>query len=413
MKSLTKSQEAALTSLKGDNNVFLTGPAGTGKSFLINHYIKEYNPKIPVVCSTGAAAVLVGGRTFHSFFGLGTLQDNHEYIVAQALANENLVRRIRHAEAIIIDEISMLPGRALNIANLICKTIREDPDMPFGGIRIIAVGDFYQLPPVKNDFNKKIEWAFNSYTWEECKFQCFELKEFMRSSDLDFLAFLSEIRAGRCGDNERKFLNAHMFKKNEHFVGTRIFARKKLVQSYNEESLLKLAGDEVVFKTKYEGEDKDIERLKRNIPIEEEIKVKENAFVMIRVNDNSPNQAYVNGTLGYLYDILHSEIVIKTLDGRLIHLAKQTFSLKDGSGDIVAAAVNYPISLAYAITIHKSQGATIDHGVVDLYNLWDSGQGYTALSRLSSPSGLRILKWNQRSIFVDREVVSFYKKIKS
>ena len=192
MKTLTKSQEEALAALNGDSNVFLTGPAGTGKSFLVNYYIAKHNPKIPVVCSTGAAAVLVGGRTFHSFFGLGTLQDSHEYILAQALANEHLVRRIKYADAIIIDEISMLPGRALNVANLICKTIREQPDMPFGGIRIIAVGDFYQLPPVKSDFDKKIEWAFNSFTWDECKFKCFELKEFMRSSDLEFLAFLAE-----------------------------------------------------------------------------------------------------------------------------------------------------------------------------------------------------------------------------
>ena len=132
---------------------------------------------------------------------------------------------------------------------------------------------------------------------------------------------------------------------------------------------------------------------------------------MIRANDNSRNQAYVNGTLGHIHDVLYSEIVVKTLDGRLINLSKQNFSLKDGNGNVIAEASNYPISLAYAITIHKSQGATIDHGVVDLFNLWDSGQGYTALSRLSSPAGLRILKWNQRSIFVDKDVINFYQKL--
>lgn len=408
---LTLSQNKALESLSGEGNVFLTGPAGTGKSFLINYYIKNYDPQIPVVCSTGAAAVLVGGRTFHSFFGLGTLQESHEWILASALANENLVRRIQKAKAIIIDEISMLSGRALDLANLICKSVRNQPELPFGGIRIVAVGDFYQLPPVKNDFNKKIEWAFKSFTWDECQFESFELKEFMRSTDLEFLDFLSQIRAGRCGDKEKKFLNDHLFKKNEPFVGTRIFARKKLVQEYNEESLAKLEGKEIVFKTKYDGEDKAIERLKRNLPIEDEIKVKEGAFVMIRSNDNSRNQAYVNGTLGHIEYVLSTEVVIKTLDGRQINLPKQNFFLNDGAGNLIAEASNFPISLAYAITIHKSQGATISQGVVDLYNLWDSGQGYTALSRLSSPEGLRILKWNQRSIFIDREVVEFYKKI--
>jgi ATP-dependent DNA helicase PIF1 len=413
MKKLTNSQQTALDALKGKGNVFLTGPAGTGKSFLINHYIREYNPKIPVVCSTGAAAVLVGGRTFHSFFGLGTLQENHELILATALSNANLVSRIMKAKEIIIDEISMLPGRALDLANLICKTIRNKEDLPFGGIRIIAVGDFYQLPPVKTDYKKKVEWAFNSFTWAECEFKCFELKEFMRSTDLDFLSFLSHIRAGRCGPEEMKFLNNHMHKRAENFVGTRIFSRKKLVQDYNQESLDKLTGKEIVFTTKYDGEDKAIERLKRNLPIEEEIKVKIGAFVMIRTNDNSKDLAYVNGTLGHIQEVLYSEIVIKGLDGRLIPLSKKTFILKDGEGNEIAEATNFPISLAYAITIHKSQGASIENGVVDLFNLWDSGQGYTALSRLTSPAGLRILKWNQRSIFVDKEVVSFYKKISS
>jgi ATP-dependent DNA helicase PIF1 len=411
MRQLTPSQHEALKSLTGIGNVFLTGPAGTGKSFLINHYISNHNPQIPVVCSTGAGAVLVGGRTFHSFFGLGTMQESHELILGKVLSNEKLYKRILNTDAIIIDEISMLSGRALDLANLICKTIKGREDLPFGGIRIIAVGDFFQLPPVRNQNTQKVDWAFNSFTWAESDFDCFELKEFMRSSDLEFLSFLSEIRAGRCGENERKFLNSHHYKPSEHFVGTRIFARKKLVQDYNTQSLAKLAGDEIVFNTTYEGELHDIERLKRSIPIEDKVIIKEDAFVMIRVNDNTDSQAYVNGTLGHIYDILHDALVIKTLDGRKIHLNKQRFSLRDGNGDDIAEASNYPITLAYAITIHKSQGATIDNGVVDLFNLWDSGQCYTALSRLSSPNGLRVLKWNMRSVFVDKEVINFYNKI--
>lgn len=406
---LNKSQTEALNYLMSSSNVFITGAAGTGKSFLINHFRKHFAPKIPVVSSTGAAAVLVGGRTFHSFFGLGTLTESHEVILQNAISNPFLSQRIKRLQTVIIDEISMLSGRALDLANLICKTIKDKPDLAFGGVRVIIVGDFFQLPPVSD--NGKIDWAFESFSWGECEFKSFELTEFMRTKEIDFLSILSNIRAGKCGPVEFKFLNEHLLKKDESFVGTRIYARKNKVIEYNEKSLELLEGDFESFLTTYEGEQEYIDRLRRSLPIEDEIRLKEEALVMIRINDNSRHQLYVNGTLGNIQHMSDDEMLILTLDGRLVTLKKHKFQLKDGDGDVIASATNFPVSVAYAITIHKSQGATIDQAVVELSGLWDSGQAYTALSRLSKASGLRILSWDRGSIKIDPKVINFYKTI--
>jgi ATP-dependent DNA helicase PIF1 len=406
---LNKSQDAALQLLLSNKNVFLTGAAGTGKSFLINHYRKHFAPKVPVVSSTGAAAVLVNGRTFHSFFGLGTMHENYDIVLQNAISNPFLNYRIKKLHTVIIDEISMLSGRALDLANLICKTIKNQPELPFGGVRLIIVGDFYQLPPVSE--KGKIDWAFESFSWQEANFECFELKEFMRTTEDEFLKVLSNIRSGRCTRVEEKFLNDHVLKPNEGFVGTRIFARKNKVLEYNEQSLNLLEGEFVSYQTIYQGEMEYVDRLKRSLPIDEELRVKEEALVMIRINDNSRQQLYVNGTLGHIQHMDDEEMLILTLNGRLVTLKKHLFQLKDGDGEVLASAKNFPITVAYAITIHKSQGATIDQAVVELSNLWDSGQAYTALSRLSNSAGLRLLSWDKRSIKVDQKVINFYKQI--
>lgn len=411
MKELNKSQKKALELLMSSHNVFITGPAGTGKSFLINYFRENYGSKIPVVSSTGAASVLIGGRTFHSFFGLGAMKENYDIILQNAITNTHLVQRLQRINTIIIDEISMLSGRALDLANLICKVARENHDDPFGGIRLIVVGDFYQLPPVNDDKKKDIDWAFESFSWIEAKFKSFELTEFMRTTETDFLEILSNIRHGKCGPKEFNFLNKHLLKPKEDFVGSRIYARKNKVIEYNEECLNLLEGDFYNFQTYFEGEEDSVNRLRRSLPIEDEIRIKEDALVMIRINDPKRKSQYVNGTLGHIQEISDTKLIILTLDGRLIELAKHTFKLKNGDGDVIATAFNFPISVAYAITIHKSQGATIDQAVVDLSNLWDSGQAYTALSRLSNSKGLRILSWDQRSIKVDQKVNNFYKQM--
>jgi len=414
MRQLNPDQLKALEAIKSDENIFLTGSAGTGKTSLINYYKAHYNPKIPVVCSTGVAAVLVGGRTFASFWGIGIMDEPLDVIIARIQQNKKMVKKIQAMKDILIDEISMISGKSLDYCNMIARTIRDNPE-PFGGIRIIAVGDFFQLPSVTKG-NEKVDWAFNSITWKECNFKMVELKEYMRTKDEYFLKVLNSIRHGLVGPEVTKFLNSRIIQDNTDFVGVRIFPRKKRVQEYNDEKLAELPSLLVCFETKYVGDEKSIERLRRNLPIEDKIYLKVGAYVMVRINErNTEHPRYVNGTTGHIIKLnpIKREVMIKTLKGEYISLEESEFQLKDSEGDVIASAFNVALSLAYSLTIHRTQAASIDSALIDCRGLFASGSCYTALSRMTNSENLRIIGWDRRSIFVDPEVKEFYRNQKN
>lgn len=409
--SLNQDQTKALEALCSDRNVFLTGGAGVGKSTLINYYKKHHNSKIETLCSTGLASVLIGGRTFHSFFGIGIMNEPLEMILAKIQANPRMVSRLLRTNEILIDEVSMLTGKALDYASYICKIVRKD-ERPFGGMRVICVGDFFQLGPVTKG-REKTDWAFNSITWGEADFVNIELREFMRTKDEHFLKVLASVRRGLVGPEVTKFLNSKVLRPGEEFVGTRIFARRDAVQTYNEKKLSEINKPLHIFKTFYTGDTAAVQKLKRSFPVDDEIQIKEGAFVMIRVNDSSKEREYVNGTLGFVDDIYGDRIGIRTLDNRYIRLEPHVLELKDSEGDVIATGKNLMISVSYAITCHKSQGSSIDSALVTGNNLFSSGQFYTAISRLTNSEGLKITGWDRKSIFVDKEVIEFYRKIKN
>ncbi|MFO1520424.1 MAG: AAA family ATPase, partial [bacterium] len=194
LHSLSPCQERAHELLQNSrDNVFLTGHAGSGKSFLTRHFLKDKDrKKFPVVASTGAAAVLVGGRTFHSFFGLGILEGGPGPTIEKALADRRLVKRLREMEGFVLDEVSMISGPTLSVAETICRKVR-DHSLPWGGARVIAVGDFAQLPPV-NPHSRKKEWAFLDEAWERSRFAPAVLKSILRSEDETYLRVLNFIR---------------------------------------------------------------------------------------------------------------------------------------------------------------------------------------------------------------------------
>lgn len=417
---LNESQTKALQTLQDKSrNVALLGSAGVGKSTVVKQYLKTTKAK--VVASTGVAAVLLGeeikATTFNSFFGLGTMQESVETIVSNAINNPAVVNRIKSNNELVIDEISLISGKAFDIASYIARLIRKNQtDLPFGGIRIVVVGDFYQLAPVSKD-NKKTDWIFNSYTWQECNFVCFELTEVMRTKDLAFLNILNKVKKGIVDREVSDFLNSKMIKKNESFLGTRLYSHKLKVQEYNQAELAKLTTPLHTFNAKFQGDPDSIARLKRNLPVEDPIILKVGAFVMTRINyrDIERGIEYVNGTTGFIESINPNLITIRTLEGRIVMVIKNTFNLFDAEGDVLASCETFALSLASAITIHKSQGTSLNSALIDISRggKWASGLGYTALSRLTSPDGLRILSWNKSSFYVDPEVISFYNKIKA
>lgn len=407
-ESFSKDQKRAWDLLQSEFNVFVTGEAGSGKSYIIRHFMAERDPKkFPVLASTGAAAVLVGGRTFHSFMGLGILEGGVDATVERARTDRRLRKRLKEAEGFIVDEVSMLSGPTLQAAERICRMCR-DIEEPWGGLRVIAVGDFAQLPPVQQGYSPR-SWAFLDPVWELTNFQSVVLKQNMRSGDGEFLTILNDIRRGKVNDVVETFLNRKTATPDEIFEGTRLFPRRNQTDSYNTCELQKLPGELVCFPSVYSGKDKAIEQLKKHSPLPDELFVKTNALVMLRQND--PKQRWVNGSTGYIRKISKTEISIELLNGRMIKIEPMSFSLLDAEGVPTAAVTNFPISLAYAATIHKAQGMTLDRLMVNLNALWEPGQAYVALSRIVDPVHLRVEAWQQKSIKADPIVEKFYQSL--
>ncbi|NCN27817.1 AAA family ATPase [bacterium] len=411
-KGLNEQQTQAMKLLHGHRNVFVTGGAGTGKSYLIQNYLKGTDRKcIPVLASTGAAAVLVGGRTFHSFFGLGILEGGPEVTIDRALRDKRVVSRLRNANAIVIDEISMIPGEILSVAETIASLSR-DSTKPWGGIKIIAVGDFAQLPPINRYSNRK-DWAFLNPAWHKTQFLNVHLTQMMRSGeDINFCEALSDIRHGIVSERVSNLLDdcSEMFD-GEEFTGSVLFAKKVDVERVNNDKLSSLGGESMVFPTTYVGSDRFKQMLAKSAPVVEHLILKKNAFVMLRTND--PKGRWVNGSLGHIKRMDDSELQITLLNGRDVEISPASFTMLDADGKEVASARNFPVSLAWAVTIHKSQGATLDNAMVTLRNLWEPGQAYVALSRVRSSRGLKVSSWDARSIMADPKVIEFHSELEN
>ena len=405
--ALTNCQTKGLDVLERQGNVFLTGAAGTGKSFLLQRYLAgRPSESFPIVASTGAAAVLIGGRTFHSFFGLGILEGGHDATVVRALRSGKLVNRLNRACCVIIDEVSMLSGTTLKAAETVARRARGRHE-PWGGLRIIAVGDFAQLPPVTPD-NKGKDWAFLHHVWQESDFQPALLSTVMRTQDIEFLTILNFVREGIVNDAVCEFLNRRIAASTDHAEGTRLYPHRAQAESYNLRRLEAISRPLHSFQTQYVGKEKFIEAAKKVVPIPETLLLKEGALIMMRKNDITGGLHYVNGSLGYIEDIADDSLAIKLFSGEEIDVGKAKFSYLDGDGIEVIAAWNFPVTLAWATTIHKAQGASLDRMIVDLHALWEPGQAYVALSRVRSGSGLMIERWSPISILAEPLVTEFY-----
>lgn len=404
---LNPEQTKALEALQGIENVFLTGAAGTGKSHLVKVFLKgKSSEQYPILASTAAAAILVGGRTFHSFFGIGILEGGYQTTLERALKNKKLKKRLKETYTVIIDEISMLSATHIKIAEEICRKVRGK-ESRWGGLRVVAVGDFAQLPPV-NPYSRVREWAFQDWAWEKSQFEIHNLKQVMRSKDQSFLEVLGAIRRGVITPEVKKFLDSRVEDPGPDYDGTRLFSRRGDVENYNLGKLSEIDSKEHVFTTEFTGSSQDIEKFKKNIPIPETLRLKKGALVMFRQNHNDGE--WVNGTQGILRDVGFDELVVELLDGRSVEVKRVDFTMLDGDGQPVAKANNFPIQLAWGITIHKAQGTTLDRACIDLRSLWEPGQAYVALSRVRSPKKLLLTGWDPKSIFADPAVIDFYSK---
>lgn len=404
---LTPCQTKALDVLCRQGNVFLTGAAGTGKSFLLDRYLAgKSSSEFPVVASTGAAAVIVGGRTFHSFFGLGILEGGAKMAVTRAVKNRRVIHRLLRACCVVIDEISMLSGETLAAAEAVARIARGS-DAPWGGLRIIAVGDFAQLPPIAS-YQQAKDWAFLHPVWQESAFEPALLSTVMRTQDIDFLEILNFVRDGIVNDRVHDFLHKRITPSADAADATRLYPHRAQAEQYN---LLRLNASPkklYTFPTVFIGNERYLDSAKRSIPIPETLLLKEGALIMMRKNDVTGAMRYVNGSLGHIQSIGAESIIVALLTGEAIEVTKEAFSSLDGDGNEVMAAWNFPVTLAWATTIHKAQGASLDRLIVDLHSLWEPGQAYVAMSRVRSGEGLMIERWSKSSIRAEPLVTAFY-----
>jgi ATP-dependent DNA helicase PIF1 len=407
---LSSEQSYALDLCQSGENVFLTGGAGSGKSFVIREFMKDVGEKqLPILASTGAAAVLLGGRTFHSFFGLGIMEGGPEATFQRMQKNGPAINRVKKVEGVVIDEISMIPGDALMIAEKFAQYARES-SLPWGGMRVIAVGDFGQLPPVTRQGQKR-DWCFLNEVWDRTGFQICELKHNQRIQDNKFLNVLADIREGRFTDSVRDFLQEHTKYHDEDHPGTRLFPRREQSEGYNLKKLAEISEDEHTIDSIYLGEQKYIDILAKQSPVPQQLKLKIGCRVLFLKNDLQ--RRWVNGTRGVVEQIEADHVIVRKDRGREVKVEKISFSLLDADGNPKASVIQFPLILGYATTIHKSQGATLDELWCDLGALWEPGHAYVALSRLRDPQGLHIVRWHPRSFLVDPDVKRFYQKHQS
>ena len=409
----TPDQEQALKALASPNNVFLSGGAGTGKSTVIQEFRKTLED-VAVLASTGTAAILLGGRTFHSFFGLGIMEGGAELIIERALKHRGIVQRLRKTKTILIDEISMIGGNEFITAEKIARKARAN-SAPWGGLRVVVVGDFAQLPPVVKSIpgeetESERPWCFLTQTWRDTMFDSILLKTIVRSKEADWNQILNQVRWGELTKEAFQVLESRLKPVSLDFQGTRLFARRAQVESLNQARLKMLTGAAKEYNTVYIGNAQKIDDLKRNAPIPEVLFLKEGALVMFRQNDSE--YRFVNGTLGTIQKMKDTEITVELFSKKTITLKPATFSVLDAEGEPLATATNFPLNLAWACTIHKAQGATLDRVHADLRGVWEHGQSYVALSRVRSIEDLTLEGLSPRGFRVDPAVQSFYASLR-
>lgn len=405
-------QARALDILKTGANVFLTGEPGAGKTYVINQYIawlEACGLSVAVTASTGIAATHIGGMTIHSWSGAGARDTLTQYDLDQIVSREATVKRVKKAKVLVIDEISMLDGKLLDMVDVICRTIRQRKDA-FGGLQVIFVGDFFQLPPVTRQ-GDMMRYAFESRAWLEARPLVCYLTEQHRQEDELLLSLLTSIRRNEIEEDHYTLLNEQTDIAYEGIEPTRLYTHNADVDAVNATKLAALPGRARTYTMSGRGSKPLLEVLVKNCLSPETLTLKEDAMVMC--TKNNFEAGYVNGTLARVtaFDA-GGQPIIETTEGRKIVMETTTWDVIE-DGKIRASIEQYPLRLAWAITVHKSQGMSLDAAEVDLSRAFVYGQGYVALSRVRSLGGLKVLGMHPNALQVDPKVVNKDKQFRA
>ncbi|OAP67772.1 AAA family ATPase [Psychrobacter sp. SHUES1] len=448
-------QSSALDILKTGQNVFLTGSAGSGKTYTLNQYINYLRARrvpVAVTASTGIAATHMNGTTIHSWSGIGIKDELSDRDLTNLSRKQFLADRLKDTAVLIIDEISMLHAKQLNLVNQVLKHVRKN-DAAFGGIQVVVAGDFFQLPPIgsKGESNRE-KFAFMSEAWLDAKFHICYLSEQHRqvseaaNGGLDLDDILNQIRRQEVTFEAIAALEA-TFDQNVDINRTRLYTHNLNVNKINDKELAALEGETMRFEATATGDSKLVETLKKTVRTQDDLVLKVGAKVMFIKNNSELGVS--NGTMGELIGFAAVKIddskdtsddliedtaqdaiakntknkakkdkeskkkpkdekpttqkmpVVRLNSGREVIAEPEEWIIEDETGDVLASYLQVPLCLAWAITIHKSQGMTLEAAEIDLSRTFELGQGYVALSRLKSLAGLQLLGMNDMSLQLD------------
>ena len=454
-------QSSALNILKTGQNVFLTGSAGSGKTYTLNQYIDYLRARrvpVAVTASTGIAATHMNGTTIHSWSGIGIKDELTDRDLTNLSRKQFLADRLKDTAVLIIDEISMLHAKQLNLVSQVLKHVRKN-DSAFGGIQVVVAGDFFQLPPIgsRGESNRE-KFAFMSEAWLDAKFHICYLSEQHRqvseaaNGGLDLDDILNQIRRQEVSFEAIAALE-NTFDQNVDIQRTRLYTHNLNVNKINDKELAELSGEMKRYDATSVGDTKLVETLKKTVRTQDELILKVGAKVMFIKNNTELGVS--NGTMGELIGFATVKVddketakndalididnenkgaddntnndsdagveakekskpkaktkkpapvkmpVVRLNSGREVIAEPEEWIIEDETGEVLASYEQVPLCLAWAITIHKSQGMTLDAAEIDLSRTFELGQGYVALSRLKSLAGLQLLGMNDMSLQLD------------
>ncbi len=403
-------QEQALAILKSGRNTFLTGSAGTGKTYVLNQYINYLKARripVSITASTGIAATHLEGTTIHAWSGIGIKNSLSPRQLRDLKTKKYLKKHMEKTKVLIIDEISMLHARQLDLVNQVIRSFRENEE-PFGGLQLVLCGDFFQLPPIGDSSeSSRDKFSFMSASWLDAKLTICYLTEQFRQSDNEFSDILNEIRSGSVSAGATERLNASMEKKingsseKELSEGsTRLYTHNIDVDRVNQDQLKGLEGRTKTFDSKLKGNLKLGETISKSIMAPPVLQLKEEAKVMFVKNNYE--KGYLNGSMGKVIRFDKEGIpLVRLTNGMNLKAEPEEWRVEDETGKLLVSYTQVPLRLAWAITVHKSQGMTLDSAVMDLGKTFERGQGYVALSRVKSLDGLKLLGLNDTALQVD------------
>ena len=397
-------QAQALDILKTGGNIFLTGEPGTGKTYVINQYIawlEAAGLTVAVTASTGIAATHIGGMTIHAWSGIGVRDSLSPYDVDQIISREKIVKRMQKTQVLVIDEISMLDGSVLEMVDRVLRVGRSSVE-PFGGLQVIFVGDFFQLPPIVRP-GDELRYAFESRSWQDARPLICYLNEQYRQEDEMLLGLLKSIRQNDVEEDHFTLLSEQTEIGYPDIEPTRLYTHNADVDAVNMEKLKSLKGSVRKFIMSGQGNKQLQQGLAKNCLSPELLELKEEAMVMC--TKNNFEAGYVNGTLARVVGFDGEGMpIIETTEKKTITIKPTSWEVAE-DGKVLASVEQVPLRLAWAITVHKSQGMSLDAAEIDLSKAFVFGQGYVALSRVRTLTGLKMLGMSPTALRVDPKVV--------